>query len=68
MYRLGNFCILLILLPLLAALWVEGALFLGSLPNPQALVWFGVGMVGMLFICALLHGTTLHFNAVHSLK
>jgi hypothetical protein len=64
MYRLGNFCIFLILLPLLAALWVEGALFLSSLPNPKALLWFGVGMVGMFLLCTLLRGTALHFSEV----
>ena len=60
MYRLGNFCLFLILLPLLAALWVEGVLFLGPLPNPQALLWVGVGMVGMFLLCVFLQGTTFY--------
>ena len=53
MYQIGNFFIFLAALPLVAAFWVQGAIFLGSLPKPQALVWFFVGMVGMLLICVL---------------
>ena len=64
MYRLGNFCIFLAAFPLLAALWAEGAVFLSSLPNPRSLLWFGIGMGGMLLLCILLRGTTLHFNEV----
>jgi hypothetical protein len=69
MYQLGNFCILLLLLPLLAALWVEGGIFLVSLPNPQALLGFFAGLVGMLLLCAVLRGSELHLaeGATHEM-
>ena len=62
MYQIGNFLIFLAASPMVAAFWVQGAIFLGSLPKPQMLVWFFVGMVGMLLTCVLLHGIELDFT------
>jgi hypothetical protein len=69
MVQLGNFCIFLLVFPLLAAVWVEGGLFLVSLPNPQALVVFFVGLVGMLLLCVVLRGSALHLaeGAMHEM-
>jgi hypothetical protein len=62
MYQVANFFSFLALSPLIVALWIQGGIFLISLPDLRALLWFGVGLLGTLLLGLVLRGAVLHFS------